>query len=75
MSKAFFSAFVILLLSWATQAQTHKGISFQGVIKLPSGEFPTRSGITVNARILSSNDCILREEQFSGVNISNGIST
>ncbi len=72
MSKAFFSAFVVLLLSWATQAQTHKGISFQGVIKLPSGEFPTRSGITVNARILSSNDCILREEQFSGVNISNG---
>ncbi len=72
MSKAFFSAFVILMLSWATQAQTHKGISFQGVIKLPSGELPTRSGITVNARILSSNDCILREEQFSGVNISNG---
>lgn len=55
-----------------TQAQTHKGISFQGVIKLPSGELPNKTGMTVNARLLSPNDCILREEQFSGVNITNG---
>lgn len=53
-------------------AQTHKGISFQGVIKLPSGEYPTKSGLTVNAYILSGNNCILREEQFTTVNISNG---
>ena len=52
--------------------QTHKGISFQGVIKLPNGEFPTRSGLTVNARILSPNNCILREEEFSGVNLADG---
>ena len=63
-----FTAFVFSN-SWA---QTHKGISFQGVIKLPSGVYPTRSGLTVNARILSPNDCILREESFSGVNVSNG---
>ncbi|WP_415064265.1 hypothetical protein [Bdellovibrio sp.] len=53
-------------------AQTHKGISFQGVIKLPSGEYPSRAGVTVNASILSPNNCVLREEQFVGVNISNG---
>ncbi|MNJ98464.1 hypothetical protein D3C87_162300 [compost metagenome] len=50
----------------------HKGISFQAVVKLPNGEFPTRSGVTVNARVLSPNDCIIREEQFTGVNLSNG---
>lgn len=53
-------------------AQSHKGISFQSVIRLPSGELPTRSGLTVLAQILSPNDCVLREEQFNGVNISNG---
>ncbi|MFM6929281.1 MAG: beta strand repeat-containing protein [Bdellovibrio sp.] len=68
------SLLVILILFSAknSMAQTHKGISFQGVVKLPSGEYPTRSGLTVNARILSPTNCILREEQFSGVNISNG---
>lgn len=69
-SSVFFGALCLLALS--AQGQTHKGISFQGVIKLPGGEFPTRSGISVNARILSTNDCILREEQFTGVNIANG---
>lgn len=64
--------FVISLNFSVASAQTHKGISFQGVIKLPSGETPTRSGITVNAKILSSNNCVLREEEFLGVNISNG---
>lgn len=49
-----------------------KGISFQGVIKTPSGQFPTISGTSVLVKILSPNDCILREEGFSGVNISNG---
>ncbi len=62
----------LLFLPGSVLAQTHKGISFQGVIKLPSGEYPSRAGMAVNARILSPNDCILREEQFGGVNISNG---
>lgn len=74
MSKIILVLFFLVVGSAfsAAIAQTHKGISFQGVIKLPSGETPTRSGITVNAKILSSNDCVLREEQFTGVNISNG---
>ncbi|WP_374027337.1 hypothetical protein ACES2J_11420 [Bdellovibrio bacteriovorus] len=63
---------LLLSVSPTVFAQSHKGISFQGVIKLPSGEYPTRVGVTVNARILSPNNCILREEQFTGVNISNG---
>ena len=68
--------FVSLLLAFmfglTVQAQTHKGISFLAVIKLPSGEAPTVTNVTVNARILSPNDCVLREEQFSGVNITDG---
>ncbi len=49
-----------------------KGITFQGVIKAPTGQFPTISGTKVLVKILSPNDCILREETFNSVNISNG---
>lgn len=49
-----------------------KGISFQGFIKTPSGHLPNISGTSVLVKILSPNDCILREENFSGVNITNG---
>lgn len=70
--KIFSTYAALLVLSSTSLAQTHKGISFQGVIKMPNGELPTRMGVTVNARILSPSDCILREEQFTGVNISNG---
>ncbi len=62
---------LFFLISPSSFAQ-HKGISFQGVIKLPDGTYPTKSGVTVNARILSPSDCILREENFTGVNISKG---
>ncbi|WP_415063577.1 hypothetical protein [Bdellovibrio sp.] len=74
MNRSFLLTLAMLsfLVSPKAMAQAHKGISFQGVIKLPSGEYPTRAGLTVTARILSPNDCILREERFSGVNLSNG---
>lgn len=62
---------LFFLISPSSFAQ-HKGISFQGVIKLPDGKYPTKSGVTVNARILSPNGCILREENFTEVNISKG---
>lgn len=65
-----FLSFISLLS--AAQSTNHKGISFQALVKLPTGEQPTRSGLTVTLFILSPNNCILREEQFSGVNISNG---
>lgn len=55
-----------------TYAQ-HKGISFQTVIKKPDGTHPTVSGITVTAQILDPvTQCVLREEEHSGKNISNG---
>lgn len=76
MSRFKLHSFVVsaslFLLPNVSYSQTHKGISFQGVIKLPSGEYPTKSGLTVNSYILSSNNCILREEQFTGVNVANG---
>ncbi|MFM6926824.1 MAG: hypothetical protein ACKOX6_00075, partial [Bdellovibrio sp.] len=67
-----FVFFEALLFTQGAVAQTHKGISFQGVIKLPNGEYPTRSGMTVKAQILAPNGCVLRDEEFSSVNISNG---
>lgn len=62
---------LIMTVPGISQAQS-KGISFQGVIKTPSGQFPTISGTSIVAKILSPNDCILLEERFAGVNISNG---
>jgi trimeric autotransporter adhesin len=53
-------------------AQTDKGISFQAVIRNPIGDLITKSGVTVVAKILSPNNCILREEEFNGVGISAG---
>jgi len=48
----YFIMLALLIGMSSALAQSHKGISFQGVVKLPSGEYPTRSGLTVNARIL-----------------------
>lgn len=65
----------VLLLSFPNHViaqPSHKGITFQGLIKLPSGEYPTRSNLNVNAKILSTNDCILREEEFSNVSVEDG---
>lgn len=60
------------LICLTAQAQTHKGITFQGVIKLPDNTYPNLPGITVNAKVLSPTNCILLEEEFTSVNISNG---
>lgn len=75
MNRGFSLAFTIISILTSplnSMAQTHKGMSFQGVIKMPNSEYPTASGVTVQAKILSSNGCILRAEEFQGVNISNG---
>lgn len=69
----FFTLIVQAVVASVGFAQSsHKGISFQGLIKLPSGEYPTRSNLTVNAKILSSNNCILREEEFTNVTMADG---
>ncbi|WP_415061773.1 DUF1566 domain-containing protein [Bdellovibrio sp.] len=51
----------------------HKGINFQAVIKKPDGTYPSASGLTVTLQILDPvTNCILREEEHSGKNVSNG---
>lgn len=58
--------------SFEASAQ-HKGISFQAVMKKSDGSYPTASGVTVIAQILDPvNHCVLREEEHTGKNISNG---
>lgn len=65
---------VIFLLGISIEALAqHKGISFQAVIKKSDGSYPTASGITIVAQILDPmNYCVLREEEHTGKNISNG---
>ena len=51
----------------------HKGLTFQAVLKKPDGSYPTISGLTVTLQILDPiSDCVLREENHSGINVSNG---
>ncbi|WP_415061950.1 hypothetical protein [Bdellovibrio sp.] len=63
---------LIFFLPGLVMAQ-HKGISFQAVIKTPAGKYPTVSGLTVTTQILDPvTYCVLREEEHSGKNLSNG---
>jgi hypothetical protein len=66
----FFS--VIASKSAFAQIALHKGMTFQGFIKLPDGSAANQNGVNVKAQILSSNGCVLREETHSGVNVVNG---
>lgn len=61
-----------VLLSSSFAHGASKGISFQAFIKSPTGVAVNTSGISVNAKILAPNGCILREEIFSNVNVVNG---
>lgn len=60
-------------LPFSSSFAQHKGISFQAVLKDPDGHYPTASDLTVTLQILDPvNNCVLREEEHTGVNISNG---
>ncbi|NUN04652.1 MAG: hypothetical protein HUU57_02715, partial [Bdellovibrio sp.] len=65
---------LILFLGFSIEGHAqHKGISFQAVLKRSDGSYPTVSGISVTAQVLDpQNHCVLREEEHSGKNISNG---
>jgi hypothetical protein len=65
---------LILIASWPhfTFAQNHKGLSFQGFVKDSGGVIVNDTGLTINIRVLSPNNCILLEENHAGVNITNG---
>lgn len=67
------SIFMTILLAPLFLYAQHKGINFQGVIKKSDGTLPNVSGITVTVQFLDPvHYCILREEEHSGKNISNG---
>ena len=75
MSKTFKSLLLtLLLITLAVPAfAQHKGINFQAVVKRPNGTYPTVSGLTVTLQILDPvTNCVLREEEHSSVNVSNG---
>ncbi|WP_415062166.1 tail fiber domain-containing protein [Bdellovibrio sp.] len=75
LSKIRFLAFVGLTISSFSSVglAQHKGIGFQAVIKRSDGSYPTASGLNVTLQVMSpTGACILREEQFSDVAISNG---
>ncbi len=65
---------LVFLITTAVEfshAQT-KGISFQGVIKDPSNNWVNVTGVTIRARILAPNGCVLRDESYPTQNIVNG---
>ncbi|WP_291516006.1 hypothetical protein [Bdellovibrio sp. ArHS] len=65
---------LVLLQSFSAFAQI-KGYTFQGSIKRPDGTLPTVTGLTVNLKILNPAGCVLRDEDITGVNITNGYFT
>ncbi|MBV2169617.1 MAG: hypothetical protein KUL82_13005 [Bdellovibrio sp.] len=68
----WFVAKISFLLLFSQAVAASKGISFQAFIKSPSGAAVNVTGLTVNAKILAPNGCILREENFSNIDIING---
>lgn len=71
MANNIFALFFVFVVGLSAQAQT-KGYTFQGVIKRPDGTFPNVTGTTVNMKVLSPAGCVLRDEDVSGVNITDG---
>ncbi len=65
------STLIFFLFSQQSLAAS-KGITFQGTIKDPSSSLVNASGVTIRARILAPNGCVLRDESFSGQTITSG---
>ncbi|WP_415061161.1 hypothetical protein [Bdellovibrio sp.] len=63
----------LVMVSVVSAAEQNKGMSFQAVLRDPEGRYPTASGLTATLQILDPvSNCVLREEEHSGVNISDG---
>lgn len=73
MNKNVLSIFIVTFsfLNLAL-AQSHKGINFQAVLRSPSNTYPNVAGLTATIQILTPDNCVLREEQHSNVNVTNG---
>ncbi len=61
-----------LLYAVASNSQQHKGLNFQALLKAPNGELPSDANLNIKAQILSTDNCILREESFSNVPMTRG---
>lgn len=75
MNKQVIRAFFLSLIFWGAfaQAQSHKGINFQAVVKSPTGRHPTTAAeLTATVQILTINNCVLREETHTAVKMTNG---
>ena len=76
MSKKHLTITLITFLTFVwTQivlAQSNKGINFQASVKLPGDNAPNGTIATLNIKILSPTNCVLREEEFTSVTLTNG---
>jgi microcystin-dependent protein len=71
--KSLCLAILMFTASFAHAAPTpHKGIAVQAYILTPTQAPASGSGLTITSQILTPGDCVLIEEQFSGVSVSNG---
>jgi hypothetical protein len=73
MSRNYFLGFLMTsLFTLLAGAADFKGANFQAIIKKPDGTYPTIASVSVLVKVLSVNDCVLSEERFTNVSITNG---
>lgn len=75
MNRQLIGIFILsfVLLPQLGQAQAHKGINFQALVKSPAGRYPTTAAeLTATVQILTANNCVLREETHTAVKMTNG---
>ncbi|MBX3034753.1 MAG: DUF1566 domain-containing protein [Bdellovibrionaceae bacterium] len=65
-------AFVLSAIPSLSWAQSSQGFTFQGRITKPDTTLLTESGLTVNVKILSPNDCVLWDENHGSVTVTDG---
>lgn len=71
-SFAFVSAAIITICFTNIVQAQDIGFTFQGLLRDPSANLVNASSLSVRAQVLSPNNCVLRDELFTGVNVTNG---
>lgn len=73
-TQLFFSTLTLAtIVFYSSMAQAEIGIPVQLKLKSPGGVYPTESGVNFKLYVLSpSSNCVLREEDFSTVNVVSG---
>ncbi len=73
MIKLNFFTIYLVAAFFTSYAYAEMGIPVKVKLKSPAGVYPSESGLSVKLLVLSTtNNCILREEDFSGQTITNG---